>query len=126
MNFIADDLHFLASICFVPFLCPPWVIVILQFVIRKCVAGTVGVCVVFSTLDPIIVGTAKGYADLVFTLGWEIQEAFVIIEERDFAIGGQVPKLARRTVDFRIMEHVLGEFVALEEHLITNNRTRMP
>ena len=32
----------------------------------------------------------------------------------------------RATVDFRIVEHVWGKFIALDEHIIANNRTGFP
>ena len=32
----------------------------------------------------------------------------------------------RATVDFRIVEHVWGKFIALDEHIIADHRTGMP
>ena len=61
------------------------------------------------------------YANLILALmWWGVKTA----PSTNFVI--MILHVLRATVDFRIVEHVWGKFVALDEHIIANHRTGFP
>ena len=61
------------------------------------------------------------YTNLILAIMWRGVEAIPLT---DFVM--VFLHVLRATVDFRIVEHVWGKFIALDEHIIANNRTGFP
>ena len=123
MNDFANALHFLEGVLHVAFRRSPWIIVVPQLAIREWV--TIAFC---TAMSPSVFIPAIGdsyrievYTNLVLALMWWGVET---APPSDFVI--VILHVLGTTVDFRIIEHVRGEFVALDEHFIANNRPGMP
>ena len=86
-----------------------------------CVTFMYGATVLPSVLFPVVIRTGEWFADLILALRRRRCEAFVMTHFVTVQLRG-----LGATVDFGVEEHMWSNFVALDQDIITDNRTRFP